>query len=112
MKKLFKNYNFEFDKNEKKILTNFCKQSLKQLEGDERFFNDVRIFRSIMEKVNAGTETVKFTKDEKTRLVYHIKHNIEFLEKTIKNSWFLKKWLYKTVLTQYRSLISNHFNDC
>ncbi len=111
MKKLFKNYNYEFDKNEKKILTNFCKQSLKQLEGDERFFSDVRIFRSITEKINSNSESIKFTKDEKTRLIHHLKHNIDFLQKTIAKSWFIKKWLYKTVLTQYKSLIANHFND-
>ena len=50
MKKLFTNYNFEFDKNEKKLLTNFCKQALKQVSGDSRFFAEEKVFNSIIEK--------------------------------------------------------------
>ena len=33
MKKLFTNYNFEFNKNEKKLISSFCKQALKQMGG-------------------------------------------------------------------------------
>ncbi len=44
MKKLFTNYNFEFDKNEKKLLTTFCKQTLNQVEGDDKFFGESRSF--------------------------------------------------------------------
>ena len=53
MKKLFANYNFEFDKNEKKLLTNFCKQALKQVSGDNRFFAEEKAFNSIIRKTKS-----------------------------------------------------------
>ena len=81
MKKLFTNYNFEFDKNEKKLLTNFCKQALKQVSGDSRFFAEEKVFNSIIEKLNQGEASVKFTKDEKIRLTHQLKQNSEFMKK-------------------------------
>ena len=42
MKKLFTNYNYEFDKNEKKILKTFVKQTLTQIENDSRFFSETK----------------------------------------------------------------------
>ena len=78
MKKLFTNYNFEFDKNEKKLLTTFCKQVLKQMEGDNRFFAETRAFNSIINKLNSDAETIKFTKDERTRLKHQLEENIKF----------------------------------
>ena len=41
-KNLFKNYSYEFDKNEKKVLVTFCKQALKQLQGDSKFYAERR----------------------------------------------------------------------
>ena len=75
MKKLFANYNFEFDKNEKKLLTNFSKQALKQMSGDSKFFAEEKAFNSNIEKLNQGNDVVKFTKDEKTRLTHQLKQN-------------------------------------
>jgi hypothetical protein len=49
-KKLFKNYSFEFDKNEIKVLSSFCKQVINQMQGDEKFQPDIRVFNSIMMK--------------------------------------------------------------
>ena len=66
-KKLFKNYDFSFDKNEAKILTSFCKQAASQMMGDQRFSGDVKAFNSIMEKINSDPQNVKMSKDEKTR---------------------------------------------
>ena len=111
MKKLFTNYNFEFDKNEKKLLSNFCKQALKQVSGDSRFFAEEKAFTSIIEKLNKGDEVVKFTKDEKVRLTHQLKQNSEFMKKEMKKSWFLKKWLYKSLFKQYDSLLEKHFKD-
>ncbi|MCW9094919.1 MAG: hypothetical protein OQJ74_03660, partial [Ignavibacteriaceae bacterium] len=68
MKKLFTNYNFEFDKNERKLISTFCKQALKQLGNDNEQFGEIKAFNSIIEKINTGAETVKLTKDEKIRL--------------------------------------------
>jgi hypothetical protein len=111
MKKLFTNYNFEFDKNEKKLLTTFCKQTLKQIEGDNKFFAETRAFNSIIDKLNSNAETIKFTKDERTRLLHQLEENIKFLKNQVKKSWFLKKWLYKSMLNQYENILNIHFKD-
>jgi len=109
MKKLFANYNFEFDKNEKKLLTNYCKQVLKQVAGDNRLFAEEKAFKSIIEKLNSGTETVKLTKDEKTRLTHQLEENVKFLKKSMQKAWFFKKWLYKSMITQYSNILDRHF---
>ena len=111
MKKLFTNYNFEFNKNEKRLLTTFCRQTLKQIEGDDRFFGETRAFNSIIDKLNSGTDIIKLTKDERTKLVNQLKQSVEFLEKKMNKSWFLKKWLYKSLRSQYENLLDDHFED-
>jgi len=110
-KPLFKNYSYHFDKNERKLLLTFCRTILKQMSADERFFNDTRSFESIIEKLNDPSEETRFTKDEKTILVFRLKENTEHLRKQLKNAWFIKRWLYKSVFTQYESLLQNHFNN-
>ena len=102
MKKLFTNYNFEFDKNEKKLLKTFCKQTLKQIQGDNRYFAEARAFNSILEKLNSDAEIIKFTKDERTRLKYQLEENIKYSKKRNKKSWFIKKWLYKSMLNSMK----------
>jgi len=109
MKKLFTNYNFEFNKNEKKLLSSFCKQALKQLGSDNENFADVKAFNSVLEKLNANTESIKLTKDEKIRLTNNIKQNIDYLNKQMNKSWFLKKWLMKSLHKQYADIYENHF---
>lgn len=109
MKKLFTNYNFEFNKNEKKLLSSFCKQALKQLGSSNENFADVKAFNSVLEKLNANTESVKLTKDEKIRLTNNIKQNIDYLNKQMNKSWFLKKWLMKSLHKQYADIYENHF---
>jgi hypothetical protein len=111
MKKLFTNYNFEFDKNEKKLLTTFCKQTLKQVGGDNRYFAEERAFNSIISKLNSNTDSIKFTKDERTRLKRQLEENIKFLQGKVKKSWFLKKWLYKSMMNQYKNILDVHFED-
>ena len=111
MKKLFANYNFEFDKNEKKLLINFSKQALKQMSGDSKFFSEEKAFNSIIEKLNSGNEIVKLTKDEKIRLTHQLKQNSDFMKKAMKKSWFFKKWLYKSLNKQYDNLLEKHFKD-
>ena len=110
-KSLFKNYNYSFDKNERKLLINFCKSVLKQMTSDERFYSDIRSFNSIVDKLNETSDEVKFTKEEKTKLVFRLKENADHLKKQLKNSWFIKRWLYKSVYLQYENLLENHFNN-
>jgi len=109
MKKLFTNYNFNFEKNEKKLLSTFCKQTLKQVQGDGKFYAEEKAFNSILTKLNGNEETVKFTKDERTRLKYQLEQNIDFINKEMKKSWFIKKWLYKSMLKQYENIHKIHF---
>ncbi|MEJ2193360.1 MAG: hypothetical protein P8X73_00690 [Ignavibacteriaceae bacterium] len=108
MKKLFQNYNYEFTKNERKLLSSFCKQSLKQMEGNNQYFAERKAFNSILNKIAADDNTVKLTKDEKTRLTFQIKQNVEYLGKEMKNSWFIKKWMIKSLYNQYTSLLDTH----
>ncbi len=110
MKKLFANYNFEFSGNEKKLLSTFCKQTLKQTEGDNKFFAENKAFSSILTKLQNSDDVVRLTKDEKTRLVHQLKQNTEFLEKKMKKSWFIKKWIYKSLCNQYENILEKHFS--
>ena len=110
-KKLFANYNFEFDKNETKLISNFCKQAITQMEGNDNFRRDVSAFKSIREKLDSGAETIKLTKDEKTRLVLQLKNNRDNLEQKVKKSNIFVRWLFKSMYKQYDNIISNHFSD-
>lgn len=110
-KPLFKNYNYSFEKNDKKILTTFCKNILKQMTSDEKFFADVRSFNSIVDKLNSPDEEIKFTKEEKTKLVFRLKENVDNMKKEIKSSGFLKRWLYRSAYKQYNGLLEKYFND-
>ena len=47
-KSLFKNYNYSFDANEIKLLTNFCNQAVKQMESDKRFAGAQQSFLTII----------------------------------------------------------------
>lgn len=109
MKKLFTNYNFEFNKNEKKLITSFCKQAIKQIGSDNQYFGEVKAFNSILEKLNENAESIKLTKDEKIRLTNNIKQNIDYLKKQMDKSWFVKKWLMKSLYNQYADIYENHF---
>jgi hypothetical protein len=111
MKRSFQNYNFDFDKNEKKILNTFCKQVIKQTEGNKDFFAETRAFKTIVEKLNDGSETVKFTKDELIRLKRQFSENIKFLKEQSNKGWFFKKWMYRSMHTQYSLIFEAHFKD-
>lgn len=109
MKKLFTNYNFEFDKNEKRLLNTFLKQTLKQISGDSKFFAEEKSFRTILDKLDSNTDQVKLTKDELTRLKFQLENNLKYIKKQMEKAWFLKKWLYKSMQKQYENIIANHF---
>ncbi|GMR25182.1 MAG: hypothetical protein BMS9Abin39_0463 [Ignavibacteria bacterium] len=109
MKKLFQNYKYEFTKNEKKLLNSFCKQSLKQMEGNNQYFAETKAFNSILTKINSGDETIKLTKDEKTRLTFQIKQNVDHIQKQMNKSWFIKKWMMSSLYNQYNDLLNTHF---
>ena len=104
-KKLFQNYEFELDKNQTKIISGFAKQAVKQMEGDDKLVKEVRLFNSIIDKLNSSPNKVKFTKEEKTRLVFQLKENTKHLQKKIDNSWFLTRWFYKNMFNQYQNTI-------
>ncbi len=108
--KQFRNYNFDFDKNERKILTNFAKQVLKQLGEDNKYFAEERAYNSILEKLKSG-ETIKLTKVEYFKLSMQLKENIKFLKPKVEKGFFLKRWLYKSVYMQYKNLTEKYFSD-
>lgn len=107
----FQNYQFDFDKNDRKVLKTFTAQALKQLEGDNKNYQAVRIFTSIKEKLSSAEDTVKLTKEEKTILVLQLKENIKFLKSQSEKANFIKKWFYKTMFKQYDRILISHFND-
>lgn len=111
MKKLFNNYNFEFDKNERKLLKSYCTQVLKQISGNPKFFSEEKAFNSIIEKLNSSEETIKFTKDEKIKLSFQLRQNINHIAKEMKKGWFIKKWIYKSLYNQYNNLFEKHFKN-
>ncbi len=111
MKKLFTNYNFEFNKNEKKILKTFCNQTLKQIQGDNKYYSEIKTFSSLLDKLNSNEDAIKLTKEERTKLKYQLEENVKHLTKVMNKSWFMKKWLYKSMLTQYELILDNHFKD-
>jgi hypothetical protein len=108
MKKLFTNYNLDLDKNERKILTTFLKQSFKQTESDNRFFAESRAFASVLDKLSTG-EQVKLTRDERTRVKFQLEQNLKHLQKESNKGFFIRKWLYRSMLKQYSGLLEKHF---
>lgn len=110
-KPLFKNYNYQFDKNEKKVLVTFCRSLLKQITSDEKFYGEIRSFNSIIDKLNEPTDEVKFTKEEKTKLVFNLNSNISELKKRAGTGFFLTRWFYKSVYNQYNNILQKHFSN-
>lgn len=110
-KKLFKNYNYSFDSNERKLLSTFCKQILNQVSSDDKLYREAKVFQSISDKLKEGNEEIKLTKDESTKLSLYLKENSKNIEKQIDKSWFIKKWLLKSMHKQYTSILVNHFSD-
>jgi len=111
MKKVLRNYNFDFDKNERRIINAFCKQVLKQVGGNSDHFRTERAFTAIMDKLTKSDETVKFTKEEFIHISEQLKSNIRYLNEQVKKVWFFKKWIYKSLISQYTLLYDNHFKD-
>jgi hypothetical protein len=109
-KPLFKNYSFEFDKNEKKILRNFARQALRQIEGDPKLASELRTFNSLSEKL-AADGTVKLTKEEKIKLALQLRENIKYLQTSSKKGFFIKRWLFKSMYKQYNNLYLKYFED-
>ena len=105
-KKLFQNYEYEFDKNEKKVLSSFAKQAIKQFETSDQSAREERIFNSIIQKLDGVEEKVKFTKEEKTNLTFQLKNNLTHLQKKTDDAWFFTKWFYRNMLNQYNNILS------
>lgn len=111
MKKGFRNYNFEFDKNEKRIITAFCKQVIKQVQGNKDYYPIEKAFSSILQKIGEEVESVKLTKDEFFKMKDQLNENTRYLKEQIKKSWFIKRWILKPLLAQYSALYENHFKE-
>lgn len=109
MKPLFKNYNFEFDSSEKKLLQTMVKQILRQIEGDNRYISEIRIYQSLSEKLSSSQSPIRLTKEEIKRLELQLTENAKMLREKIKKSIFFMKWIYKPLLKQYESILNRHF---
>ena len=104
-RKLFQKYEYEFDKNERKILSSFSKQVIKQMESDDKFARELRVFNTIHGKLEQSEEKIKFTKEEKTKLSLQLSENVKYLENKVEKSWWLMKWFYKNMLNQYKGIL-------
>lgn len=111
MAKPFKNYRFEFDKNEKKILTTFLNQMLKQYGGSPQAAMDEKLVRSSIDKLNSGEPSVTFTKNEYTILQKNLEYNVKFMEDRAKKAFVLIRWFYNIMAKQYRVMYNTHFKD-
>lgn len=109
MKPIFKNYNFEFDSSERKLLQTMVKQILRQIEGDNRYITEIRIYQSLSEKLSSSQTPIRLTKEEIKRLELQLTENSKLLKEKIKKSIFLMKWIYKPLLKQYEAIIKKHF---
>lgn len=109
MKPLFKNYNFDFSSSEKKILQTMVKQILRQIEGDNRYLSEIRIYQSLNEKLSSSQSPIRLTKEEFKRLELQLTENAKMLRDKIKKSIFFMKWIYKPLLKQYEAILNTHF---
>ncbi|GEM_PF-269595 len=107
----FKSYKYNFDKNERKLVLSFCNQAVKEMSSDSRFAQELSIFNSIIDKLEAPGEEVQLTKKEATRLTFQLKENTKQLKERLDKSSFIKKWFYKSIYNQYKNLLDNHFED-
>jgi len=105
-KKLFKNYTYNFDNNEKKVLITFCKQALKQMYGNKDMAKQAAIFDSILTKLESGSEEIKLTKNESNVLSASLRENAKFLKNKVESSSFFTKWFY---INNLSLSINNYF---
>lgn len=112
MKIALRNYNLEFQKNDKKVILQFIKQALKQTEGssDLQMIKHSKLLKSITAKMNESSE-VKFTKDEYFALKNLIVTNAQHLKKQIKSAGFIKRFFLKSLEKQYSNIVTNYFQD-
>ncbi len=81
------------------------------MQADSQFSADIKALSSIMDKISENPDDVRMTKDEKTRLTRHMRTNRDHIEKEISKSWFIKRWMMKSVLQQYNNILLTHFSD-
>ena len=48
---------------------------------------------------------------ERTKLKFQLEQNVKYLKGQLKKSWFIKKWMYKSMLTQYSDILENYFRN-
>jgi len=113
MKKLFNDYSLSLTKGDRKILTTMVKQLLKQISGNNsvEHIKAGKAFQSILDKLESGEETIKLTKDEYQKLRSNVEGNVKHLRTESKKGWFLRKWMYRSMLTQYELLYENNFKS-
>lgn len=110
MKQLFRNYNFNFNSSEKKLLSTLVKQILRQIEGDNRYIGEIRIYQSLYDKLQSEQTTIRLTKEESKRLELQLSENAKLLKEKLNKTLFFLRWLYKPLFKQYQIILKNHFN--
>ena len=111
MKKTIRSYDFEFDKGERRIINAFCKQILKQVAGIPEHFKTEQVFNSVSEKINGGEDVIRLTKNEYMIFGMQLKSNIRYLNDKMDKAWFIKKWIFKSLRSQYALVYEKHFKE-
>lgn len=74
-------------------------------------YAEEKSFTAILNKLTSADEEVKLTKDEFTRLRFNMEANLKFLKTESVKGWFWRKWLYRSMLTQYTQIYETHFKE-
>ena len=62
-------------------------------------------------KLSGSEDVIKLTKEERTKLKYQLEENVKYLDDQMKKSWFIKKWMYRSMVSQYEGILENHFGN-
>ncbi|MCF8260870.1 MAG: hypothetical protein K9J12_08850 [Melioribacteraceae bacterium] len=84
---------------------------INQFNSQEGAQGQNKNLQSLKAKLESGEDVIKLTKAEKIILVNQLKENVKHLAAQMEKAWFLKKWMYKSLHSQYKSIIQNHFSD-
>ncbi|MBN8545636.1 MAG: hypothetical protein J0L60_05805 [Ignavibacteria bacterium] len=112
MKIALRNYTLDIEKSDKKVLTQFVKQAVKQTSGSQEvgMVKQNRIFSTILDKINES-DSVKFTKDEYFTLKNMVVANHNHLKKQISKAGFFKKFFFSSLEKQYGKLLTKYFQE-
>lgn len=98
---------FQFDYAESRVLASMFDQTMKQLEKQNIAMQKqaVDLIEKIAYKVKTYKgKTINFSQQEHQFLKQSMTESITQIQKQMKETWFGKRWLMRSMLKQYQSL--------